>query len=146
MKFISTRGEAQPIGFEDVLLSGPAPDGGLYVPETWPHISQAEFAALSGKPYAEIVAAVIAKFADRDWADQAARIAREVYPRFTSPDVAPLVDLATLAQRRDDLRPTRTDATGDSPKPRRKERRIARANVRTLADWRGKSYARNPSE
>lgn len=93
MRFISTRGEAPPIGFEDVLLSGPAPDGGLYVPETWPHFSQAEFAALSGKPYAEIVAAVIAKFADHDWADQAARIAREVYPRFTAPDVAPLVEL-----------------------------------------------------
>ena len=94
MKFVSTRGQAPPIGFEDVLLSGPAPDGGLYVPEIWPQFSPAEFAALKGKPYAEIVAAVIAKFTDGDWADEAADIARTVYPRFSSSDVAPLVELA----------------------------------------------------
>ena len=93
MKFVSTRAQSPAIGFEDVLLSGPAPDGGLYVPEAWPHFAPAEFAALNGKPYADVVTAVIAKFADRDWAEQAARIARDVYPRFTSLDVAPLVEL-----------------------------------------------------
>jgi len=36
VKYVSTRGEAPPIDFEDVLLSGLAPDGGLYVPESWP--------------------------------------------------------------------------------------------------------------
>ncbi|MBI1211930.1 MAG: threonine synthase [Alphaproteobacteria bacterium] len=93
MKFISTRGGAPPIGFEQVLLSGPAPDGGLYVPETWPQFTASELAALKGRPYAEIVAAVLAKFADEDWAEQSARVARAVYARFDSPDVAPLVEL-----------------------------------------------------
>ena len=93
MKFVSTRGEAPPIGFEDVLLSGPAPDGGLYVPEAWPQFSKAEFAALREKPYADIVSAVMAKFADKDWAEQSAKIARSVYPRFDAPEVAPLVQL-----------------------------------------------------
>lgn len=93
MKFISTRGEARPIGFEDVLLSGPAPDGGLYVPQSWPQFTKTELSALKGRPYAEIAAAVLAKFADADWAAQAAHVARAVYPRFDVPAVAPLVEL-----------------------------------------------------
>ena len=33
MKYISTRGKSQNLQFEDVLLTGLAPDGGLYVPK-----------------------------------------------------------------------------------------------------------------
>ena len=94
MKYISTRGEAPPIGFEQVLLSGPAPDGGLYLPQTWPVFSAADFAALRNEPYAEIVAAVMAKFADGDWPGEASRLAHEVYARFSAREVAPLVELA----------------------------------------------------
>ena len=36
MRYVSTRGEAPPLGFVDVTLAGLARDGGLYVPETWP--------------------------------------------------------------------------------------------------------------
>ncbi len=36
MNYISTRGEAPPLGFEDVVLAGLARDGGLYVPQAWP--------------------------------------------------------------------------------------------------------------
>ena len=39
MRYVSTRGEAPPLGFVDVTLAGLARDGGLYVPETWPQIS-----------------------------------------------------------------------------------------------------------
>ena len=94
MKYISTRGEAPPIGFEQVLLSGPAPDGGLYLPQNWPVFAAAEFTTLRDKPYADIVAAVMAKFADGDWAGEASRLAHEVYARFSAPEVAPLVELA----------------------------------------------------
>ena len=38
LRYISTRGEAPVLGFEDVLLGGPARDGGLYVPEKWPEL------------------------------------------------------------------------------------------------------------
>jgi hypothetical protein len=38
-RYISTRGEAPTLGFCDVMLAGLARDGGLYVPETWPHFS-----------------------------------------------------------------------------------------------------------
>ena len=49
MKFVSTRGQSPAISFEDVLLSGPAPDGGLYMPESWPKL---DLARLSGKKLA----------------------------------------------------------------------------------------------
>ena len=38
-RYISTRGEAPALGFCDVMLTGLARDGGLYVPETWPQLS-----------------------------------------------------------------------------------------------------------
>ena len=37
MRYISTRGDAPILEFDEVLLAGLAADGGLYVPETWPH-------------------------------------------------------------------------------------------------------------
>jgi threonine synthase len=42
--FGSTRGQAPPVGFGAALLQGLAPDGGLYVPLTWPRRTAAEFA------------------------------------------------------------------------------------------------------
>jgi threonine synthase len=42
MKYISTRGKSQNLQFEDVLLTGLAPDGGLYVPEEWPILNYSD--------------------------------------------------------------------------------------------------------
>lgn len=39
MRYISTRGSAPDLGFDDVLLAGLARDGGLYVPADWPRFS-----------------------------------------------------------------------------------------------------------
>jgi threonine synthase len=39
MKYVSTRGRAPAVSFEDAVLAGLAPDGGLYVPETWPTLA-----------------------------------------------------------------------------------------------------------
>ena len=51
MKYVSTRGQAEPIGFLDAVLAGLAPDGGLYIPETWPTFTQDEIAAFHGRWY-----------------------------------------------------------------------------------------------
>ena len=40
LRYISTRGKSPPLGFSDMLLRGLAPDGGLYVPESWPQLPQ----------------------------------------------------------------------------------------------------------
>ena len=48
MKYVSTRGMAPALEFGDVLLTGLAADGGLYVPESWPSFSLADFVAEHG--------------------------------------------------------------------------------------------------
>ncbi len=48
--YISTRGEAPHLGFCDVMLTGLARDGGLYVPEVWPQLSRETIAGFFGKP------------------------------------------------------------------------------------------------
>lgn len=57
-RYISTRGEAPALGFCDVMLTGLARDGGLYVPEVWPQLSQAQIAGFFGKPYWEVAVEV----------------------------------------------------------------------------------------
>jgi threonine synthase len=69
MRYISTRGQAPPVGFLDAVLAGLAPDGGLYVPESWPALSK-----ISGTGhYAGAAMKVLKAFADDiDWDDAAA--------------------------------------------------------------------------
>lgn len=94
MTYISTRGEAASLTFEDVLLAGLARDGGLYVPQTWPSFSPGAIASFAGRPFAEVAAEVLAPFAGAsfDKADLAA-MAREAYGRFGHPAVTPLVQI-----------------------------------------------------
>ena len=63
MRYISTRGGAAAVSFTEALLAGLAPDGGLYVPEAWPVLSQDEISAFAGAPYAEIAARILGRFA-----------------------------------------------------------------------------------
>ncbi|WP_207063659.1 threonine synthase [Motiliproteus sp. SC1-56] len=62
MKYISTRGQAPALNFEDVLLAGLASDGGLYVPETLPQFSKEEIASWAGLSYADLAKKIIAPF------------------------------------------------------------------------------------
>jgi threonine synthase len=94
MRYISTRGGSPPVGFVEAVLAGLAPDGGLYVPETWPTFDREEIAAFAGQPYAEVAAAVLGRFAG-DEIPQAdlARMCHEAYAAFNHPAVVPLVQL-----------------------------------------------------
>jgi threonine synthase len=38
LRYVSTEGSAPPVSLEEALFSGPAPDGGLYVPESLPPV------------------------------------------------------------------------------------------------------------
>jgi len=62
VKYVSTRGTAPRLYFEDAALTGLARDGGLYVPESWPAISHEQIASFAGRPYAEIAAEVMTPF------------------------------------------------------------------------------------
>lgn len=64
MKYISTRGEAPALAFEDVVLTGMASDGGLYVPETLPVYSAEEIASWAGLSYRDLAFKIIQPFVD----------------------------------------------------------------------------------
>ena len=64
MKFVSTRGQAPVLDFEDVVLTGLAPDGGLYVPESLPTISEATLRQWQPLPYDELAIEVMWPFVD----------------------------------------------------------------------------------
>jgi threonine synthase len=94
VKYISTRGQAPALNFEDVLLTGLAPDGGLYVPETLPQYSQEEIASWAGLSYTELAFKIIAPFVDDCIpADDLKVIIDDTYVDFRHPAVAPLVQL-----------------------------------------------------
>ena len=63
MKYISTRGNTAPKAFSEVLLMGLAPDGGLMLPERYPHIDAATLQKWRGLSYAELAFEIISLFA-----------------------------------------------------------------------------------
>ena len=87
MNYVSTRGEAPPRRFSEILLEGLAPDGGLYVPESFPQVRLSE---LRGKTYADLARAILARFMD-DVPDLE-RLVRKTYTAqaFGSQEIAPL--------------------------------------------------------
>jgi threonine synthase len=94
MRYVSTRGQAPHVGFVDAVLGGLAPDGGLYVPQTWPQIPPAEIAAFGTMPYADVAARVIGAFAgDEIPADELREMCHEAYATFTHAAVVPLTQL-----------------------------------------------------
>ncbi len=96
MRYVSTRGEAPPLGFIDVTLAGLARDGGLYVPETWPKLTDAVIKNFAGRPYAEVAVEVIRPFTgDTISEHDLSRIAHEAYDTFRHPAIAPVVQLDT---------------------------------------------------
>ncbi|MGH6954063.1 MAG: threonine synthase [Alphaproteobacteria bacterium] len=94
MRYTSTRGTAPELAFDEVLLAGLAPDGGLYVPAAWPRLSNGEMGAFAGLAYAELAARVMAPFVgERVAPTELLRIARESYAGFAHPAIAPLKQL-----------------------------------------------------
>ena len=50
MKYVSTRGKAPDLNFEEAMLTGLARDGGLYVPEEYPTLSSEKISSFSTFP------------------------------------------------------------------------------------------------
>jgi threonine synthase len=96
VRYISTRGESPSLGFEDVLLTGLAPDGGLYVPESLPHFSLEEIRSWRGLSYSELAFNVMHPFVDDAVpADAFRAMLNETYGVFAHKAVAPLVQIDT---------------------------------------------------
>jgi threonine synthase len=94
VKYISTRGEAPSLSFTDALIAGLAEDGGLYLPEAYPLLSEPEIAGFAGRPYSAVAEAVIAPFVDGALDRKALRAAIEAaYAGFDHPAVTPLTQV-----------------------------------------------------
>ena len=95
MKYISTRGTAPELTFEQAMLTGLARDGGLYVPATIPQMSGAVIAALSGLSYEETAFRVMRPFIGDSFTDDEFRgIIARAYEGFGHAARAPLKQLA----------------------------------------------------
>ena len=88
MRYVSTRGTAPELGFSDVLLSGLASDGGLYVPTEWPTLPAV------GVDYSSTATSIMATYIGDDIsAEVLEAIVRDAYATFRHPEVAPLVQI-----------------------------------------------------
>ncbi len=94
MHYVSTRGTAPVLNFEDTMLSGLARDGGLYVPQTIPHLSADEIAAMAGQPYEQIAYQVMRPFVGETFTDVEFRdLIDTAYAGFGHAARAPMVQL-----------------------------------------------------
>ncbi len=96
MRYISTRGQAPARDFADVLLAGLAEDGGLFMPETWPHFGPSDWRAMRGLPYPELAARVMQPFMGGAIPFEVLRtICHEAYAGFGHTAIVPLIQLET---------------------------------------------------
>ena len=95
MKYISTRGGCPPQNFEQVLLSGLAPDGGLFIPQTLPTFSAEQIEAMKSLQYADLALEIVTPFVDGEIpTSQLKKVIDESYAAFKHPEVAPLTRLS----------------------------------------------------
>lgn len=94
MQYISTRGQCAPQNFEEVVLTGLAPDGGLFIPESLPTLSREQILAWKNLSYQELAFEIISLFTDDAVDPEALRqMINDSYAQFSHRDVAPLVNL-----------------------------------------------------
>jgi len=90
MQFVSTRGAAPPASFSDVLLAGLAPDGGLYLPASWPQVSD----RFHGMRYQDAAIRILSEFTRGSFSDAELRSAVEAaYAGFDAAAIAPLSEI-----------------------------------------------------
>ncbi|WP_108817861.1 threonine synthase [Pseudovibrio sp. Alg231-02] len=95
MRYVSTRGDAPELNFSEVLLTGLARDGGLYLPKEFPQLSTEEISGFAGKPYSEVALKVIAPFVgDSIPHGDLKKMIDEAYASFSHKAVTPLIQTA----------------------------------------------------
>ncbi len=92
MKFVSTRGQTEPHSFSEAVRIGLAPDGGLFVPDALPDLSE-EMKSWEGLSYAQVCYEFFKHFAEDIPRDELKKIVERSYSRFDHPECAPLVSL-----------------------------------------------------
>lgn len=94
MKYVSTRGHAPTLNFEEVVLTGLASDGGLYVPEKWPRFTEQELKLMASASYSELAYQVMCPFVgDSLTEDELREIIAKAYSSFRHFAIAPLTQI-----------------------------------------------------
>ena len=103
MKYLSTRGHAELRGFSDILLEGLAPDGGLYLPESYPQVDDATLARWRGLNYADLAFEILSLYITDIPADDLRALVRKTYTPaiFGTPEITPLKPLDRAANAED---------------------------------------------
>jgi len=91
MHYISTRGGIRPITFKDAVMMGLATDGGLLLPESYPHISSELLESWRGLSYQQLAYQIISPFADDIPADTLKDLIERSYATFAHPEITPVV-------------------------------------------------------
>jgi threonine synthase len=91
MRYVSTRGNAPVLSFDDVLLTGLARDGGLYVPETWPQLLPEQLRRFAKRPYDAVAVEVMWPYVEGsiERGDFESMVF-DAYSTFDHPDVCPV--------------------------------------------------------
>jgi threonine synthase len=95
MKYISTRGDKTERGFSEILLEGLAPDGGLYLPTSYPQIDDATLSKWRGLSYAELAGEILSLYIDDIPEADVKALAAKTYTKavYGFPEITPLKPL-----------------------------------------------------
>ena len=98
MRYISTRGRAEPRRFCEILLEGLAPDGGLYMPTRYPHVDEVLLESWRPLAYADLAFEILSLYIDDIPAEDLRAICRKTYTReiFGNKLITPLKPLALV--------------------------------------------------
>jgi threonine synthase len=92
MKYISTRGDQNQRGFSEILLEGLAPDGGLYLPVSYPRIDDATLTKWRALSYAELANEILSLYIDDIPAADLKALTAKTYTQavYGFPEITPL--------------------------------------------------------
>ena len=91
LNYISTRGHISNKSFNEILLSGLAPDGGLYLPASWPHFNKDELIRMGELPYPDLAFSIMTPFVGNELSDEVLiNILQDAYSAENFSEIAPL--------------------------------------------------------
>ena len=94
MKYCSTRDSKLNKSFDEIIIDGLAPDGGLYMPKSWPKIDIEKIISNKNITYSELATTILSKYlGDTINKAELEKISKETYKIFTHEKIAPLVNL-----------------------------------------------------
>ncbi len=100
MRYISTRGQTEPMSFKDAVITGMAPDGGLLIPETIPDV-RTQLKDWQGLAFVPFAQALIARYVDDIPKDTLDQLIENAYATFDHDEVVPFTPLKGLAGNHD---------------------------------------------